>query len=342
VSDPNDPFDDFPEVVPAGPASTQLPVSQPEEVVYDTGSDAWWRAQAAAQKAASEGETPPAPAEPPTPEYVEPPPLIEPTVLLPSLVTPPVMTPPAATPPWNPPPVATPPAGPQTSPLDQAWAPDELPEPEPEPDPEPEPIWAATPAEVVVEPGPDASYTDVPRERTEPPAAPVSRLQAATGAGIAVLGVALAVGALFVFNHKDDKGSPAIVAPSVGVTKTTAPTAPPTTAPTPTATPSIAPTATTVPPVAVAPVVPVSVLNNSKIKGLASRAVTRFKAGGWPVPVQGNYRGGTIATTTVYYAPGQQASAQRFAKQFGIARVAPRFPGLPTTGMTVVLTRDYR
>ena len=91
-----------------------------------------------------------------------------------------------------------------------------------------------------------------------------------------------------------------------------------------------------------APVVPVSVLNNSRIKGLADRASARFRAGGWPVATTGNYRGGNIAQTTVYYAPGQQASAERFAKQFGIPRVAPRFPGIPVQGMTVILTRDYR
>jgi hypothetical protein len=60
------------------------------------------------------------------------------------------------------------------------------------------------------------------------------------------------------------------------------------------------------------------------------------------VATTGNYRGGNIAQTTVYYAPGQQASAERFAKQFGIPRVAPRFPGIPVQGMTVILTRDYR
>ena len=86
---------------------------------------------------------------------------------------------------------------------------------------------------------------------------------------------------------------------------------------------------------------PVTVLNNSRVKGLAERSAERFRAGHWPVPLTGNYRGGTIAVTTVYYPPGQQASAQRFATQFGIDRVAPRFAGLPGSGVTVVLTRDF-
>ena len=55
----------------------------------------------------------------------------------------------------------------------------------------------------------------------------------------------------------------------------------------------------------------------------------------------GNYRSGVISQTTIYYASGQQGSAERFAKQFGIPRVLPRFRGLPGSGLTVVLTRDY-
>jgi hypothetical protein len=90
-----------------------------------------------------------------------------------------------------------------------------------------------------------------------------------------------------------------------------------------------------------APVVPVTVLNNSRIQHLAQRAAARFQAGGWPVQHTGNYSGGIISATTVYYAPGQLVSAQRFAKQFGIGRVLPRFEGLPGSGVTVVLTRDY-
>ena len=358
MTGPNDPFDPldtagFPEVVPAGPASTQLPVGEPEqEVVYDTGSDAWWRAQAAAQRAAAEQETVPLPdapapsyVAPPGPAYVEPPALVEPTVLLP------ITAEPSA-----------------TSPLDQEWEPADIPdaEPEPQPDPErqpapepqpdpeaqsdpepqPEPIWAATPAEAGVEAASDTSYAeDLLRERPGPPSTPVGPLQAAAGAGIAVLGVALAIGALFVFNHHDDSGSPAVVVSPPALTSA-APT--PTTNPTPSvaasSAPSALPTATgvaTANPVLAAPIVPVSVLNNSKIKNLAKRAAADFSAGGWPIGTEGNYRGGTIATTTVYYAPGQRASAERFAKQFGIGRVSPRFIGLPTTGMTVVVTRDY-
>ncbi len=76
---------DFPEVEPGpGPAveptSLELPEPPPEPeppTVYDTGSDAWWRAQAAAQReaAADEHDSPrgepvaqPEPAAPSDPE----------------------------------------------------------------------------------------------------------------------------------------------------------------------------------------------------------------------------------------------------------------------------------
>jgi hypothetical protein len=157
--------------------------------------------------------------------------------------------------------------------------------------------------------------------------------------------VALGIGAVYLLGHDDEpSGGPTVAAPpsaSASATPTPAPT--PTTQPTAAATtaPPVA-VVTTPPPATAAPVVPVSVLNNSRVSHLAEQAARRFRAGGWPTPVVGNYRGGTIGTTTVYYAPGGRPSALRFARQFGIDRVAPRFPGLPTRGMTVVLTRDYR
>jgi hypothetical protein len=99
---------------------------------------------------------------------------------------------------------------------------------------------------------------------------------------------------------------------------------------------------TTTPP-AQAPIVPVSVLNNSRRTGLAAAAAARFRAAGWPVPTEGNYTG-RISETTVYYGAGQEDSARRFAREFGIPRVLPRssLPGIPTSGMTVVLTRAYQ
>lgn len=325
---------DFPEVDPAdpvSPASTALPEPEPE-TVYDTGSDAWWRAQAAAQREAAATEEPGLPGAGPAASYVAPEPepaLVEPQVLIPV-----------------------------TDPLDRAWLPAELAEPIPaEPDTGPEPERPYVPpladAPAAAEPAPEQE----PRERPVADTAPVGPLRALAGAGLAVAGVALGIGALLVFTHDDQQGDPVVASPPSATASAPATSAPPlaptTDAPSapvppssaapvapaaPSATPLTTPPATARP---VAPVVQVSVLNNSRRTGLADRSAARFRAGGWPVRTTGNYSGGTIAQTTVYYAPGQQASALRFARQFGIPRVKPRFAGIPTSGMTVIVTRDY-
>jgi hypothetical protein len=96
-------------------------------------------------------------------------------------------------------------------------------------------------------------------------------------------------------------------------------------------------------PVAAAPAIetPLLVLNNSRIPGLADTAARRFEAGGWPVRETGNLRG-RIRATTVYYPPGEQEVARELARRFpGIARVLPRLPNLPGSGLTVVVTRDF-
>ncbi|CAA9324655.1 MAG: hypothetical protein AVDCRST_MAG07-1409, partial [uncultured Frankineae bacterium] len=89
------------------------------------------------------------------------------------------------------------------------------------------------------------------------------------------------------------------------------------------------------------PVVPVTVLNNSRRSGLAARGAAQFAAGGWPVAATGNFRG-RIPVTTVYHDPGLEVSARAFAARFdGVARVRPRFAGLPARGLVVVLTREF-
>jgi hypothetical protein len=91
----------------------------------------------------------------------------------------------------------------------------------------------------------------------------------------------------------------------------------------------------------IAPKVALTVLNNSNRTGLAKRAAAGFAARGWPITATGNVRG-RFAETTVYYEPGQEESAALLRREFpAIARTAPRFPGLPGHGLTVVLTRDY-
>jgi hypothetical protein len=172
--------------------------------------------------------------------------------------------------------------------------------------------------------------------RARPGPGPVGPRRAMVGAGIAVAGVLLGIGGLLLLRDDEPTSGPVVALPTHNAARPTATHAPSTK---PSATPR--PPATTPPAVVAAPIRPVTVLNNSKVKGLADRSARRFAAGGWPIAGKGNYRGGTISRTTIYYAPGQLGSAQRFARQFDIPRVLPRFSGLPGKGLTVVLTRDY-
>jgi hypothetical protein len=186
---------------------------------------------------------------------------------------------------------------------------------------------------------PDFADLRVPDE-PEPPR--VGRGRALIGALLAVAGVGLAIGALLLLRGGDN-GTPTVAlptsTPSVTAAPTTTPTATPTTTPTSSA-PTVEPT-TAAPTVAAAPILPIDVLNNSRIHRLAADAAARFRAAGWPTPVVDNYSGSTLAQTTVFYAPGQRASAERFARQFKISRVVPRINGLPGHGLVVVLTRDF-
>ncbi|MPZ65915.1 MAG: LytR family transcriptional regulator [Pseudonocardiaceae bacterium] len=87
------------------------------------------------------------------------------------------------------------------------------------------------------------------------------------------------------------------------------------------------------------------VYNNSTLKGLAARAADDFSDGGWPVIEVGNYSGGRIPTSTVYYQPGtgQQGPAEALGEQFEL-RVEPRFTGIRNSppGVIVIVTNDYR
>jgi hypothetical protein len=86
---------------------------------------------------------------------------------------------------------------------------------------------------------------------------------------------------------------------------------------------------------------PVTVLNNSRRSGLAHRAAAQVANGGWSIKYIGNFTG-RIPESTVYYAQGQAAIAHAFAHQFSaVQRVLPRFQGLPGSGLTLVVTRDW-
>lgn len=86
------------------------------------------------------------------------------------------------------------------------------------------------------------------------------------------------------------------------------------------------------------------VLNNSMIVGLADRAAAEMRARGWNITGVGNYPGGIIPTSTIYYRPGtgEQPAAQAAASEFGV-RVEPRFPGIAdaSPGIIVIATNDW-
>lgn len=89
---------------------------------------------------------------------------------------------------------------------------------------------------------------------------------------------------------------------------------------------------------------PLIVLNNTTINGLATQAAATFRAGGWTVTDIGNLSN-DIISSCAYYDPsvaGAEASAQALRTQFpAIKRVTARFGGLPSGPIVVVLTTDY-
>ena len=116
---------------------------------------------------------------------------------------------------------------------------------------------------------------------------------------------------------------------------------------------SVAPTTTNPPAPSTAPLqtaapdprtsVNVVVLNNSTVRGLASRAAVDVRGRGWTVVEVGNVTG-TTPTTTVYYRPGnaEEAAARLLGADLR-ARVEPRIDGLPgaADGIVLVVTSDY-
>ena len=187
----------------------------------------------------------------------------------------------------------------------------------------------------------------------------LSPRRAVAGAAVSVAGVCLGIGTLLWLTSDPDQGpGPTVAAAPRPLPLSTAPAEselPPVDPPSPAATPPVAAPSPASPspasPVAGIParpappvrsvVVPITVLNNSRVTGLADRASRRFARGGWPVRLTGNFRG-QIPVTTVYYDPGLRASAEAFARDFdGIARVRPRFATLPARGVVVVLTREF-
>ncbi len=90
--------------------------------------------------------------------------------------------------------------------------------------------------------------------------------------------------------------------------------------------------------------VPVRVLNNGTVTGLAAQAARDFRNDGWNVVEVGNYSQGIIPTSTAYFRPGteEEAAARALAGKFNL-RAEARFPGIANSspGVIVMITNDY-
>ncbi len=133
--------------------------------------------------------------------------------------------------------------------------------------------------------------------------------------------------------------APRTTVPSTAPATTTGATS--TTAPTSSAPATTTPRATTAAPAAtVNRAVPVQVLNNSLVAGLASKTAAELTANGWSNVSAGNYAGGTIAKSTVYYGntAGEKEAAQQIANELGVG-AEPKAAGIDSgTGVVVILT----
>jgi LytR cell envelope-related transcriptional attenuator len=175
------------------------------------------------------------------------------------------------------------------------------------------------------------------------------------GVVLAVVGVVVLIVAVVALRDPrsggpQNAGRSVSVSDAAGTPSTSAPRTTPKATPTPTRTGT-----TSAPPVSLgstsstagtgAKSVPLVVLNNTTVAGLAKTAATRFESGGWTVSSSGNFSN-DIISTCAYYDPsitGAKAAATALQAQYPtIKRVAPKFDGLPSGPVVVVLTPDYQ
>lgn len=95
--------------------------------------------------------------------------------------------------------------------------------------------------------------------------------------------------------------------------------------------------------------VPITVLNETGVTGLAAKIAGAFGGGGWPTTGVGAYKGNDVAATTVYFTQGddaqRQAATQLVAQFPKLSGPAPRFfdvPGNASPGLVVVAAGDWQ
>jgi hypothetical protein len=158
------------------------------------------------------------------------------------------------------------------------------------------------------------------------------------GVGLGIVGLALTAPApeRIAAGAEQAASSPAS-SPSPSASPTPSPVAPPAAAAPRAAASPVLPTPTVAPPARVA----VTVLNNSRIPRLAARGAQRFTAA-WLAGRGGRQLPGPDPRHDRLLRPRQEAAARELAGAVdGVARVRPRFAGLPARGVVVVLTREF-
>jgi LytR cell envelope-related transcriptional attenuator len=87
--------------------------------------------------------------------------------------------------------------------------------------------------------------------------------------------------------------------------------------------------------------IPLIVLNDTSIAGLAKTATDKLRSDGWTVTRYDNYSNNIISTCAYYdpSVPGAKAAAEALQAQYSwIQRTKERFPELPSGPVVVVLT----
>ncbi|WP_327110596.1 LytR C-terminal domain-containing protein [Nocardia sp. NBC_01730] len=164
---------------------------------------------------------------------------------------------------------------------------------------------------------------------------------------LAMVLIALAIvfaglGAMSLSNSETGDTDASATSPSATSSAAAAPQVPAgTTTPKTNAAPTSAGATTTPSSTAAGHSVPVRVLNNSMVAGLAAKTASQLSANGWTIAETGNYPGTNIAKTTVYYgtSPGDREAARAIADEIG-ADVAPKSSGIGDSapGVTVIVT----
>jgi LytR cell envelope-related transcriptional attenuator len=86
---------------------------------------------------------------------------------------------------------------------------------------------------------------------------------------------------------------------------------------------------------------PVTVFNSTSVQGLAADAADRLEDAGWSEVASGNYPGGTLPSSTVFYGSAElEVSARAVAEVLGISAVELAESDA-TDGIEVVLERDF-